>query len=126
MIMRTFGFFALTVALVCATPLQAQPVSWGMAQCSALMDVMEDHVSGQPQKGYLAHAAEAMFVAAETQSRVDGRNPDELTRVHADKHDDWVAMGYTMAFKAEFRDWIDFCRSLARSYDVPLDASMLH
>jgi hypothetical protein len=50
----------------------------------------------------------------------------ERSRVHAGKRDKWVAMGYCVASKAEFRNWIDCCRPLVRSYDVPLDAGMLN
>lgn len=106
-------------------PTQAQPVSWGMAQCSALMGVMEAHVSRQPQKAMLADAEQQMQVAARAQSRAEGRDPAELVHVHASKRDEWRAMGGTMAFKQEFRDWIQYCRSLARPYDIELDQSML-
>lgn len=124
--MRYLGIFTLTVVLGIATPLQAQPVSWGMAQCSALMDVMEDHVSRQPQKGFLAEASEVLYGAAKTQSRAEGRDPAELGPVIAQKRNEWSAMGNSMVFKTEFRDWVDYCKSLARAYDVPLDPSMLH
>ena len=124
--MRTICFFTLTVALCCGTSLQAQPVSWGMAQCSALMGVMEQHITRQPHKSVLAHAGDTMLAAAEAQSRIEGRNPDELISVYGDKQEEWTAMGYTMAFKTEFHDWIDYCRALARSYDVPLDPILLN
>ena len=123
--MRRLGVFILAAGLWAGTPAQAQPISWGMAQCAALMGVMESHVSRQPQKGYLAQAADALFDAAQVQSRTEGRDPAELTVVHGDKQDEWIAMGYSMAFKSEFRDWVDYCKSLARSYQVPLNASLL-
>ena len=34
-------------------------------------------------------------------------------------------MGNTMAFKAKFGDWVDYCQSLAKSYDIKLHKSML-
>lgn len=103
----------------------AQPVSWGMAQCSALMDVMEGYLTRQPEKGYVADAAEKMFAAAELRAGVEGRNRAELTQVHRQKRDEWSAMGYTMAFRSEFRDWVGYCRSLAKAHDIALDKSML-
>ena len=66
------------------------------------------------------------LAAAEAQSRIEGRNPDELISVYGDKQEEWTAMGYTMAFKTELHDWIDYCRALARSYDVPLDPILLN
>lgn len=122
--MRAFicaGFMVLGAA----QNAQAQPVSWGMAQCSALMEVMASHISKQPQKEYLAQAKGVLFEAAVVQSRAEGRDPTELAAVHQIKQSEWEAMGYSMAFKTEFRDWTDYCRSLARSYDIALHKSML-
>lgn len=111
----------------CAVPnVQAQPVSWGMAQCSALMTVMEAHVTQEPHKEYLADASQSLFQAAVLQAHAEGRDPAELGAVKAVKRDEWVAMGYSMAFRTEFRDWTDYCKSLARSHGVALDRSILN
>lgn len=120
--MKRYVVLALAVLPLSA---QAQPVSWGMAQCGAMMGVMERHVSQQPQKAILADAGHKMLAAARAQSRAEGRDPAELDQVHAAKRDAWQAMGGTFAFKQEFRDWIQYCRSLALSYDIALDQSML-
>jgi len=117
--------YVLTAALLLPAPTHAQPVSWGMAQCGALMDVMEDYVHQQPQKQYLYEAAVLMAAAARQQSQAEGRNPAELVKVQSAKRDAWVDMGNTMAFKAEFGDWVDYCQSLAKSYDIKLHKSML-
>jgi hypothetical protein len=122
--MRSF-IFSIPFVFLGASFAQAQPVSWGMAQCSALMEVMETHVSKQPQKDYLADAKSLLFDAAVEQSRAEGRDPYELTTIHRVKQSEWEAVGYSMAFKAEFRDWTDYCRSLARSYKIALHQSML-
>ena len=122
--MRSF-VLAVSLLFVAVPSAQAQPVSWGMAQCSALMEVMEAHVSKQPQKNHLADAKALLFDAAVEQSRAEGRDPSELDTVHRVKQSEWEAMGYSMAFKAEFRDWTDYCKSLARSYKIALHQSML-
>lgn len=122
--MRCF-MIAVPLIFLGAPAVQSQPVSWGMAQCSALMEVMETHVSKQPQKDHLADAKAVLFDAAVAQSRVEGRDPSELADVHRVKQGEWEAMGYSMAFKAEFRDWTDYCRSLARSHKIALHESML-
>lgn len=49
-----------------------------------------------------------------------------MDAVKAFKKDEWTAMGCSMAFNEEFRDWTDYCRSLARSYDIALHQSILH
>jgi len=116
---------AVPLFLGVVTPLNAQPVSWGMAQCSALMGVMKTHVVQEPHKAYLASAEASLFDAAKRQAIAEGRDTGELGAVHARSADSWRAMGYSMAFKTEFRDWTDYCKSLARSYDVALDKSRL-
>ncbi len=120
------ALFALSFTLLSAPAVQAQPISWGMAQCSALMGVMAQYVSQQPQKGYLTDASETLFHAAVSQSQAEGRNPEELTDVKAQKRDAWLEMGFSMAFKQEFRDWTDYCRSLSRSHNIALHKSMLN
>lgn len=106
--------FAVPVVLSGATGAVAQPVSWGMAQSAALIGVMEQHVSTQLHKGYLADAAVIMFDAAVLQARAEGREAVELRAVKAAKQAEWTAMGWSMAFDTEFRDWVDYCKALAR------------
>lgn len=117
---------AVPIVLSGAQGAGAQPVSWGMAQCSALMAVMERHVTQQPHKGHLADASQSLFQAAVTQAQAEGRDPSELGAVQAVKRDEWVAMGFSLAFDAEFRDWTDYCKGLARAYGVALVQSMLN
>lgn len=124
--MRVHLLLALPCIGLMTGTVEAQPVSWGMAQCSALMDVMESHVTRQPQKGYLADAAALMFDAAVEHGQSEGQDASALGRVHEVKQEEWIAMGYSMAFKAEFRDWVDYCKALARGFDIALDKSMLH
>lgn len=124
--MRRRFLIALPLLAGFATPVHTQPISWGMAQCSALMEVMEGHVSRQPHKGYLADAADLMYQAALDKGQSEGQDATQLGRVYQSKQDEWAAMGYSMAFKTEFRDWVDYCKALARGYDIALDTSMLH
>jgi len=124
--MRSKITTALPLIFAMGAPAQAQPVSWGMAQCSALLEVMESHVSREPHKAYLADAAVTMFDAALAQGATEGQDATILGQVHADKEREWTRMGYTMAFKTEFRDWVDYCKALARGHDIALDKSMLN
>lgn len=118
--------FVLPVLSLVPVSGQAQPISWGMAQCSALMGVMEQHVNSQPHKTYLGDAASVLMQAALEKGRVEGQDAAQLDRVRGDKQHEWDAMGYSMAFKTEFRDWVDYCKALARAHDIALDKSMLH
>lgn len=120
--------FILIVPVISLLPTStpAQPVSWGMAQCSALMEVMEQHVTRQPQKAYLGDAASLMMQAALETGQTEGQEAERLARVRGDKQHEWDAMGYSLAFKAEFRDWVDYCQALARAHDIALDKTMLN
>ncbi|MEQ6248565.1 hypothetical protein ABMC89_06730 [Sulfitobacter sp. HNIBRBA3233] len=120
----------ITTKVLCAAfclagaPAAAQPISWGMAQCAGVMEAMAANVSRRDVIAYLGAASKQLMDAARAQSLSEGRDPAELSQVRSAKAEEWRISGLTLPLRQDFYDWMGYCKSLSRAYDITFDRSM--
>ncbi|QJF50631.1 hypothetical protein [Roseobacter ponti] len=114
------------VALSAAAPLSAgQPLSESMVQCGALYTVAAGWVDRDGTREKLLDAAEAWAVSAEARAATEGRS-DPAGYVDAMwpvKCSAWSQKHRAYVFTGDFRDWMSYCRALAKHENVPLPGS---
>jgi len=117
--MRPFilGLFVLS-------PIQgmAQPFSESMMDCAAVYQSSAQFVTSEQATQKLLKATRQWAETALDQSCAEG-NDVEMSSVW-DRIDEkaalWEAKGPTVVFTEEYRDWMKYCRSFARSRGIKI------
>lgn len=118
--------FLAGVVLSSAAPLSAgQPISESMVQCGALYSVAAGWVDQDGTRDKLMDAAEAWAVSAEARAATEGRSDPAgyVESLWPVKCSAWSAKHRAYVFTGDFRDWMSYCRALAKHENVPLPGS---
>lgn len=112
----------LILALVLASPANAQPFSKSMAECGGLYGFGRDFVA-RPDAAALLEDGQAKWInAAIVQAQSEGVS-DPVAYVEAAmtaKYQEWSDKGGTVVFTQEFGDWMDYCRAFGRAQGIDL------
>ncbi|RKF16961.1 hypothetical protein D6850_05390 [Roseovarius spongiae] len=103
----------------------SQPISESFVQCAQLYDLSNryDPSRRSTEKGAMLEQAAAKFMTgAQSEARKEGRSDvsEYLAHMAETKAADWDAKGRSYVFTQDFRDWMSYCRSLARSRGIKL------
>ena len=114
--------FVVTVALS-APAMAGQPISNSMAECSAIYAASSVWVTTPAKVARLEMASGRWAEAALAQAHAEGRgNPAaHVDRVRAEKSAEWIEKGVQVVYSDDFRDWMGYCRSLARNRGLVID-----
>ena len=116
------------MVILAATPVQAgQPISESLVDCGTLFDLSNRAFPErrETEKGAsLAHASDQFLTAAREQARAEGRASPEryVEDMIGTKEENWDGKGLSYVFSQDFRDWIQYCRSLSDHLGVDLTA----
>lgn len=86
----------------------SQPISESMAECAGIMVAALDIVQTPHRREFIQSVAEFWAGAATAEA---GRDMDPVV---AEKAEIWRAKGQMVGFGQDYRDWTDYCGSLAR------------
>lgn len=109
--------FQLLCITLCASalPALAQPISDSMVECSALSHVTAGYTDDPVVRDRLLEQSDGWFDAAFEQARQEGRADivDALNDLANDAENRWRSRGSVVVLTGEFKDWTDYCQSLA-------------
>ncbi len=101
---------AIVAALILLAPAAqaGQPISVSMAECAGIALGLADHVHTPHRKDRILSIGAGWAKAAQEEA---GRDMSVIVR---EKAEIWRDKGRMVAFTQEFRDWTEYCGSLAR------------
>ena len=118
-----------TAVMLClALPVAAsagQPISESFVECAQLFDMSnrQEPARRATDKGAaLEYAAAQLMQAAADEAAREGRRaiPAYVAEMAEVKASRWDAEGVTYVLSQDFRDWMGYCKSLAKSRGVAL------
>ncbi|MDA8747362.1 hypothetical protein N9M66_04035 [Litoreibacter sp.] len=108
-------YIVVLTTLIAASSAQAgQPISVSMAECAGITLAISHHVHTPHRKERILSISDAWADAADDEA---GR---DMSAVVIEKADMWREKGRMVAFTEEFKDWTDYCGSLARHKGLKL------
>ncbi len=105
-------------------PLQAQPISHSMAQCSALAYAISTWQTEPEIADEFAHLSGTLFDTAFDQAQREGvEQPFETLNNLANQTENaWLSRGRNSLFTGTFKNWIGYCQALAFDYELEFHA----
>lgn len=112
----------LALFILAPLPVTAQPFSESMMDCAAIYQSSAQFVTSEQATQKLLKATRVWAEGAFDQSCAEG-NDVEMSSVW-DRIDEktalWEAKGPMVVFTEDYRDWMKYCRSFARSRGIKL------